>query len=52
MFQAKKKELKAAEDKDNAVLKKFSLAIPLLEESEEDQQIASLIRLQPSQSKL
>jgi coiled-coil domain-containing protein 130 len=49
--QAKKKEIKASEEKDNAFLKKCSLDIPLLGESEDDKRIASLIRLQPSKSK-
>ncbi len=50
MFRTRKKEIKASEDKDNEFLRKRSLDIPLLAESEEDAKIASLIRLQPSQS--
>ncbi|XP_021965229.1 coiled-coil domain-containing protein 130 homolog isoform X1 [Folsomia candida] len=50
IFRTRKKEIKVSEDKDNEFLRKRSLNIPLLEESEEDAKIASLIRLQPSQS--
>jgi len=49
-FRAKKKELKAQDDKDREFLKKSSLEIPLLGETEDDKYVASLLALNPSQS--
>jgi coiled-coil domain-containing protein 130 len=49
-FRAKKKEIKAEEERDKAFLSKNSLDIPLLKESEDDSRIAGLIRLQPTQT--
>lgn len=46
----KKKELKAKEKKDNALLKKSSLAISLLPEHEDDIKLASLLKFQSSKS--
>lgn len=51
-FQLKKKELKAKEKLDNALLKKSSLNISLLPEHEDDIKLASLLHLQSSSSQL
>jgi coiled-coil domain-containing protein 130 len=50
-FQTAKKELKARAAVDAALLAKSSLDIKLLPQSEDDQKIASLLRLNPTQSK-
>lgn len=47
---SRKRELQDQQNKDNEFLKKRSLDIPLLQESEDDAKVASLIRLQPAQS--
>ncbi|XP_069783582.1 probable splicing factor YJU2B isoform X2 [Narcine bancroftii] len=44
-FRDEKKVLKEAEEKDEAVRNKACLSIPLLEESEEDKHLASLLKL-------
>ncbi|ODM89667.1 hypothetical protein Ocin01_17016 [Orchesella cincta] len=49
-FRERKREIKEQQDKDNEFLKKRSLDIPLLQESEDDAKVASLIRLQPTKS--
>lgn len=51
-FQTAKKDLKAKAAVDAALLAKASLDIKLLPQSEDDQKIASLLRLNPTQSKL
>lgn len=50
LFQTKKKEFKIVEDKDNELLKRSSLDIPLLPENEQDKKIAELICLQAAKS--
>lgn len=51
-FQTRKRELQDQHNKDTEFLKKRSLDIPLLQESEDDAKVASLIRLQPAKSNL
>ncbi|KFD47639.1 hypothetical protein M514_11502 [Trichuris suis] len=43
VFRVKKKELKAQKEADDALRKKYSLDIPLTEESETDRKLASMI---------
>ncbi|CAL8089534.1 unnamed protein product [Orchesella dallaii] len=50
IFRVRKREIKEQQDRDNDFLKKRSLDIPLLEETEDDAKVASLIRLQPAKS--
>nr|CAG4644298.1 EOG090X0DK6 [Lepidurus arcticus] len=50
LFRKSKKELKIQALIDAALLEKSSLAIPLLPESEEDDRMASLLRLNPSET--
>ncbi|KAG7298885.1 hypothetical protein JYU34_017342 [Plutella xylostella] len=49
-FRKRRKELEAAYDNDSLLLAKSSLDIPLLPESEEDRNMASLLSLRPSKS--
>ncbi|KAL1117377.1 hypothetical protein AAG570_004703 [Ranatra chinensis] len=49
-FRSNKKELKAKEVRDNALLKKSSLNIALVPEHDEDIRLASLLALQPAKS--
>lgn len=49
-FREKKKELLANEEKDNTLLKKSSLGLNLLPETEEDKKLAGLIKLMPLNS--
>ncbi|BES96616.1 coiled-coil domain-containing protein 130 [Nesidiocoris tenuis] len=46
-FRARKKELKAKEASDHALLKKSSLEIPLLAENVDDVKLAGLLKLSP-----
>nr|CAG4652164.1 EOG090X0DK6 [Triops cancriformis] len=50
LFRKSKKELKIQAIADAALLAKSSLAIPLLPESEEDDRMASLLRLNPAET--
>uniref|UniRef100_A0A5S6QFL2 Coiled-coil domain-containing protein 130 homolog n=1 Tax=Trichuris muris TaxID=70415 RepID=A0A5S6QFL2_TRIMR len=43
VFRVRKKELRAQKEADDALRKKFSLAIPLTEESESDRKLATMI---------
>uniref|UniRef100_A0A2M4BT55 Putative c2c2-type zn-finger protein n=1 Tax=Anopheles marajoara TaxID=58244 RepID=A0A2M4BT55_9DIPT len=49
-FRKRKKELKAQEEKDNALLAKSSLAVALLPESDHDRRMAQLMRLHSSKT--
>uniref|UniRef100_A0A1B6DGS5 Uncharacterized protein n=1 Tax=Clastoptera arizonana TaxID=38151 RepID=A0A1B6DGS5_9HEMI len=49
-FRVRKKELKAKEKVDNALLRKSSLSIALVPEHNDDIQLASLISLKPSKN--
>ncbi|XP_035794322.1 coiled-coil domain-containing protein 130 homolog [Anopheles albimanus] len=49
-FRKRKKELKAQEEKDNALLAKSSLAVALLPESDNDRRMAQLMRLHSSKT--
>lgn len=49
-FRNQKKELKIEEDKNNAILSRASLDVTLLPETEQDRQLASLMKLQTPKS--
>lgn len=49
-FRQRKKELKAEEERDTALLMRSSLDIPLLPENEQDTRLAAMMRLQTAKS--
>lgn len=49
-FRTRKKELKAQEEKDNALLARSSLDIPLLPESDQDARLAAIMRLKTTKT--